>query len=97
MVTHHQVGVRYPQLGEVGMEEKLFGTSEYMLYVASVNLNIFMNLCISLYMYLQSKSKVTALCVSDQTGSHGTVGAPAPLQITHGVLVQVACCHQRAA
>lgn len=48
-------------------------------------------------MDLQSERKVTALCVSDQTGRHGTVGAPAPLQITHGVLVQVACCHQRAA
>lgn len=48
-------------------------------------------------MYLQSETKVTALCVSDQTGSHGTVGTPAPLQITHCVLVQVACCHQRAA
>lgn len=51
----------------------------------------------ALCMYLQSESKVTALCVPDQTGSHGTVGAPAPLQITHGVLVQVASCHQRAA
>lgn len=50
-----------------------------------------------LCMYLQSEGKVCALCVSDQTGSHGTVGAPAPLQITHSVLIQVACCHQRAA
>lgn len=47
--------------------------------------------------YLQSQSKVAALCVSDEAGCHGTVGPPAPLQIAHGVLVQVACCHQRAA
>ncbi len=53
-----------------------------------------MHLC---SVYLQSKSEVAALCVSDKTGGHGAVGPPAPLQITHGVLVQVACCHQRAA
>lgn len=47
--------------------------------------------------YLQGQSKVAALCVSDEAGCHGTVGPPAPLQIAHGVLVQVACCHQRAA
>lgn len=47
--------------------------------------------------YLQSQSKVAALCVSDEAGCHGTVGPPAPLQIAHGVLVQVARCHQRAA
>lgn len=40
---------------------------------------------------------MAALCVSDQAGSHGAVGPPAPLKVTHGVLVQVACCHQRAA
>lgn len=40
---------------------------------------------------------MAALCVSDEAGCHGTVGPPAPLQIAHGVLVQVACCHQRAA
>lgn len=47
--------------------------------------------------YLQSQSEVAALCVSDDAGCHGAVGPPAPLQIAHGVLVQVACCHQRAA
>lgn len=40
---------------------------------------------------------MAALCVSDQAGGHGAVGPPAPLQITHGVLVQVACCHQGTA
>lgn len=40
---------------------------------------------------------MAALCVSDQAGRHGAVGPPAPLQIAHGVLVQVAGCHQGAA
>lgn len=40
---------------------------------------------------------MAALRVSDEAGCHGAVGPPAPLQIAHGVLVQVACCHQRAA
>lgn len=40
---------------------------------------------------------MTALCVPDQAGGHGTGGPPAPLQIAHCVLIQVACRHQRAA
>lgn len=40
---------------------------------------------------------MAALCVSDQASGHGAIGPPAPLQITHGVLVQVACRHQRTA
>lgn len=52
---------------------------------------------LALRVYLQSQSKVAALRVSDEAGCHGAVGPPAPLQIAHGVLVQVACCHQRAA
>lgn len=40
---------------------------------------------------------MAAFGVSDQAGGHGAVGPPAPLQVTHGVLVQVACRHQRTA
>lgn len=50
-----------------------------------------------LYVYLQSQSEVAAFRVSDQAGGHGAVGPPAPLQVTHGVLVQVACRHQGTA
>lgn len=53
--------------------------------------------CVCMCLYLQSQSEVAALCVSDQAGRHGAVGPPAPLEITHGVLVQVAGCHQGAA
>lgn len=63
----------------------------------SVCWTVYMSFVLAPCVYLQSQSKVAALCVSDEAGCHGTVGPPAPLQIAHGVLVQVACCHQRAA
>lgn len=40
---------------------------------------------------------MAGLRVSDQAGGHGAVEPPAPLKVTHGVLVQVPRRHQRAA
>lgn len=39
---------------------------------------------------------MAAVSVSDQTGGHGTATTPAPLEVAHGVLVQLPCCYQRA-
>lgn len=36
---------------------------------------------------------MAGLGVSDEAGGHGRLGAPAPLQVAHRVLVQVTCHH----
>ena len=70
--------------------------SRYCSYVPYIPASL-QCLCIivCLYVYLQSQSEVAALCVPHQAGRHGAAGPPAPLQVTHGVLVQVTCCHHR--
>lgn len=42
---------------------------------------------------LHRKGEMAALGVSDDAGVHGGLGTPAPLQISHSVLVQVAGQH----
>lgn len=36
---------------------------------------------------------MAGLGVPDDAGGHGGLAAPAPLQVAHGVLVQVSCPH----
>lgn len=101
LVAHHQVRVRHPQLDSMGEAQNQFGRRREEMLPHRELQSVCRTACVfsalAPRVYLQRQSKVAALCVSDEAGCHGTVGPPAPLQIAHGVLVQVACCHQRAA
>lgn len=43
--------------------------------------------------HLQGQGEVACFGVPDNAGGHGRLGSPAPLQVTHSVLVQVASHH----
>lgn len=47
-------------------------------------------------LHLQGQGEVTCFSVPDDAGGHGRLASPAPLQVAHSVLVQVASHHCRS-
>lgn len=84
LIAHHQVRMRHAKL----RREKKQGGIRFRFGIYSLQRDGDVRRC-----HLEGQGEVAGLGVSDDAGGHGRLAAPAPLQVAHGVLVQVARHH----